>query len=665
MFVEEHLNSGNVNSLQAIATAPDIAILRDAYVDQAKNGRGTYDQYAPLGDLLNKLVEHVCAQLPDITADEHLVFHDYHLRPPRNCPDKDMLTSTGGRPDFVVVCRALLDSILALTSGNTLTGIAWHHLESVVEDKLPDQNYLQLTRYLGYGNQARPDMLGTYGLSVDHFEYAIAWSDPSGVYLQKFPWDNLLPLVQFVYTLHHPRDDHIIRDPSFELAGETPAGDPIWNIQYLGMTYERCERIFVGRPWTRMPWVARSRPYACNDGNPYIIKDSYVHCRQRWAEASLFKHLHSEGPAPGWVDIHACGYVPARLENSEPPIQTPIHERRQTKTRLVMRTSGDPFSQASSLVHYLKVVYDALEAHRWAVRERRILHRDVSPMNILINVQGLPSAPCAGAKFIDDILPPKHGAMAKPYAVLCDLDNGCRLDEISSQDDKLQEITGTPMYIARSVSLGTLLGPSDDFYPMPSLSDPEQAWYEAAHSDSQQDPMRVFVDGDGKTHGGIYSKSAKETYSVSVRQSSFEHRPSHDVESLFWCLFARLLRARPLDHTQTDFQLGTMSQYYSYLVEHEIGRPPDPRVLLLDDRAPRSVWGDAASRPGKGRRLADGSSQPNLPRRLVLRYIVIFGQEIHGPKDIIFNQDTLREFIPKGTHDSIASGSIDLVGSKQ
>ncbi|KAF9487471.1 hypothetical protein BDN71DRAFT_1594480 [Pleurotus eryngii] len=49
-----------------------------------------------------------------------------------------------------------------------------------------------------------------------------------------------------------------------------------------------------------------------------------------------------------------------------------------------MRTFGQPISKCATLLNFLKCMYDVLEAGRWAVLERNMIHHDISHGNIIL-----------------------------------------------------------------------------------------------------------------------------------------------------------------------------------------------------------------------------------------------------------------------------------------
>lgn len=286
------------------------------------------------------------------------------------------------------------------------------------------------------------------------------WSDAAGHPSSLlYPWDDLKALVGYVYSLYSPPSDHVTVDSTIVrsplTAEETHLDAPRWDITFADQTHTRCEVIFVGQPWTRMTWVARSE-------HQIIIKDCYVSELRTWNEKQLLDHLHKNGYVEGWAQFSASGDV----KNGENTIKTVGSNVVRTKTRSVMKTRGKAIYACPSVLHFLKVMYDVLEgtpapsgidfdvqtlillpAHRFAVADRRILHRDISISNILVLPKGIPTRSKTGdrPKFIDEILDPRFVAVfffsisiqdfayyhmrskpndSKSYALIIDLDNG-------------------------------------------------------------------------------------------------------------------------------------------------------------------------------------------------------------------------------------------------
>ncbi|KAL4255088.1 hypothetical protein AB1N83_012749 [Pleurotus pulmonarius] len=100
-------------------------------------------------------------------------------------------------------------------------------------------------------------------------------------------------------------------------------------------------------------------------------------------------------------------------------------------------------------------MYDVLEAHRWMVAERKLLHRDISHGNIIVEAKDAPHiqrfTDTKRPIFINEVL---HGPPAPPMARLLDMDHCTRLKttraQVESDGDEdegpLESCTGTPIH---------------------------------------------------------------------------------------------------------------------------------------------------------------------------------------------------------------------------
>ncbi|KAL4257194.1 hypothetical protein AB1N83_014016 [Pleurotus pulmonarius] len=113
-------------------------------------------------------------------------------------------------------------------------------------------------------------------------------------------------------------------------------------------------------------------------------------------------------------------------------------------------------------------MYDILEAHRWAVMERNVVHGDISHGNIFILAEGVGKVKEKKRKelmgkdrpiFVNEIIEDEENA--DPMACLGDPDDGAELDHeravprayvskrIRMNDEPRRCRTGTPKFIAR------------------------------------------------------------------------------------------------------------------------------------------------------------------------------------------------------------------------
>ena len=190
--------------------------------------------------------------------------------------------------------------------------VPWHLAHSVGEVKpLRDsKGPSQVAAYAGLLNQARPDKPGVYCFSLSPRKYRILWRDPSGLYSSKdFQWDDLSPLISYVFSLYKPPKDHIKLDTTMTLDMRRDLMlSPRWTVKFRRKVYSDCRVVFVGSPWTRQSWIAVS------DTNGYrqIIKDQYQSEGRRYDEGELFDRLQKDLPktgAPGCVHVESHGVV--------------------------------------------------------------------------------------------------------------------------------------------------------------------------------------------------------------------------------------------------------------------------------------------------------------------------------------------------------------------
>ncbi|KAK0455450.1 uncharacterized protein EV420DRAFT_1481307 [Desarmillaria tabescens] len=214
-----------------------------------------------------------------------------------------------------------------------------------------------------------------------------------------------------------------------------------------------------------------------------------------------------------------------------------------------MTSGGEALDKSRTIKIFLMAMYDILEALRYGIK-KHVMHRDISPRNILVNLFGVPTEALVEPTFTKTILD-NSGQRHPPTALLCDLDNSGifegETDYRSIELLKSPTMKGTPMFIARAVEAGRLLGGGHLFSPMPELSN--KAIAERYVGCYQGEAMRTFRDEEGKCHGGRPNESRqREAYfSDETTKALFYHQPRHDVESVGWCIIAFCLRSQPED----------------------------------------------------------------------------------------------------------------------
>ncbi|KAJ8519584.1 hypothetical protein ONZ45_g3491 [Pleurotus djamor] len=561
--------------LDKLAKSTEIVAAAEAF---ASATRTSYDLLAAL---MNAISDSIHAATPD---REKIVFKRLENAKPLNHPN-DYFSS---RPDIVAILQSISDALEA----SQLTP-SWHHIISAFEEKtLSDyrDGPTQCATYLGLLNQARPDLVTVLGVAISPLGYVIQCSNPSGMDSSKvFAWKELKPLISYVYTLYDPAEPHLHFDTTVRLSrGVSIDAAPRWDVTSGGTTYVGCEVRMVGDPWHRMSWVVVSP-----SDPPYIIKDSYPSRDSSFGEGELYDTLHDAGFVLGFADV--VNYHEVESHGFAITVEADGYTR--TKTRIVLATSGDVLYKCPTVVTFINIMYDVLEAHRFAVKNRNILHRDISIGNILINpkqardIQNIYKG-ADRPKFISEVF---SGKYSESLALIIDLDNAAPYNRIAdshddpssvnaqdqqeaqdlSQEDSLDlahERTGTPKYIARSVAVGRVLFEQIPTLQLPTLSGDALAAYKAAYENSG-DSLRFLEDDEETIHGSHYDQTKSRRYkkNIPLARADYRHEPRHDAESVFWCILAFLLRSLP-KNAKKDVNNEGFNDFWRCLSNHEIDK---------------------------------------------------------------------------------------------
>ncbi|SJL00051.1 uncharacterized protein ARMOST_03363 [Armillaria ostoyae] len=496
-----------------------------------------------------------------------LQFIDTHTSPLSHHPKKYV-----DKPDFCAVEADLIPTLTISPKGYYMH-VPWHKTESVGEMKPSTEDAKKATqgmRYAGSHNVARPDRPGCYALSASPKGYQIGWSDPSGIHISEtIAWDYEKGdlLLRYVYSLYIPPSLCDVLDPTITLADRTTDDSPLWNIQFKGKSYTNGRTVFVGEPWSRQTAIYKFK----NNDVVTMIKDQFEHVGRRFQESELYHKL--EGAA-GWVTF---------VDSCDVGLTIGSDASARVKKRLLMSSGGEALDKVPTTKMFLMSMYDILEAHRYGVMKKHVMHRDISHRNILVNPFGIPAEGPAEPTFVSTILD-SSGKLHPPVALLCDLDNGCVYGEEMGSDiilEQLKSRTGTPMYIARAVESGRLLNASSPvFEPMPELS--SKAIAKRYAECYKGDAMRTFRDKEGTWHGGTPDIPKYKETRVNDDQATtaFYHQPRHDVESVGWCIIAFCLRSQPKDE-KVEQSLELLHKAWGFLTQS--GNRGDVLGMTLQD----------------------------------------------------------------------------------
>lgn len=117
--------------------------------------------------------------------------------------------------------------------------------------------------------------------------------------------------------------------------------------------------------------------------------------------------------------------------------------------------------------------------------------------------------------------------------------------------------------------------------PMPKLPLEIAAAYEKIHRDDTS-KLRKFSDAKGTSHGSYISFERVMLYQENrgLQVADFEHQPLHDAESVYWCIAAFVLLAKPLNN-DVDERRKKLSEIWAAMAEHEVGNAADTRSALI------------------------------------------------------------------------------------
>ena len=257
-------------------------------------------------------------------------------------------------------------------------------VRTAVEMKPPrEDGRAQAISYAWYIFEACPHVVGMYVLSTRPQYYQVIWADAAGaVSSPRYGWENLIPLVSYVYSLYSPPKGHYLLDSTIE-PRVSPGGDLIkallhkvgpekpqlkWNVTVNSRVYEDCRLIVWSGGFGRRTTVFQTEPK--NATEPcLVIKDMYRDEARRFSEKQIIDLIHSDGIVPGVVRLVAHEEVKSSVHGGEAtPIRTVgtvMHQGKlahRVRTRLLLGSSGEPLSRAKSLGDLLKAIYDTVES---------------------------------------------------------------------------------------------------------------------------------------------------------------------------------------------------------------------------------------------------------------------------------------------------------------
>ncbi|THU92429.1 hypothetical protein K435DRAFT_780243, partial [Dendrothele bispora CBS 962.96] len=504
---------------------------------------------------VTRIETHNC-NLQEYNDNNVFVFKSKPNNPPSHHPGQY-------RPDFFALSKHIAEQLHNTPS--------WHHLHSVGEWKpgkvISNADEGQESEYVACLIQARPDNPSVLGIVMCPEGYVLSYGSPRGyVITEQLAYSDISPLIRYVHSLHAPLPAIILADRARTITLDSIAGlddAPLWQITDPAYKINRSfSPKFIGFPFMRMTTVLSD----VNTQECLVVKDSYPDSKGL-READLVDLLGDE--PPGWV------------------IQVKPVDPTRTKQRLVFKSTGAPFHECQTISEAVGALYDILEASRWAIVKRRILHRDISPGNVFIRPKP-PSLPKDDVCFVQGVY--ESNPQSPSLTTLLDIDNGVQLPpthkslkEIYSSPDaathELKALTGTPMYIARGPSLGQYTQPSEpyNFHTLDQIKPAEASeLYEKAY------PNDTFRKMQGKV-GEFDETLCQECVEDQEHTIRLIQRPWHDAESAMFVFLIFLLRAKPKGSSPEDKdRLHAMQDIYMAIRDTAIGTEADHREHLVN-----------------------------------------------------------------------------------
>ncbi|PIL29011.1 hypothetical protein GSI_09059 [Ganoderma sinense ZZ0214-1] len=337
-------------------------------------------------------------------------------------------------------------------------------------------------------------------------------------------------------------------------------------------------------------WGRRSSVYRGVDDSSHAIgKECYRQQKPRSDEVELLNHVHTDSDMVGEVHLKSVKDV----KTGDGAIACGSEEAgdKRTKCRLVLYNACVEISEAISIInHILKMLYDVLEVHRILVWKWGFLDREISTHNVTMVQRRLKlnsSATKDRTPFVHDMLQAHRPEYSSTRGVEVDEDT----HELAART--LRYPLEHSEYIARSVCLGQFFisGNSTRGEQMPKLSGRALELYQADRGMKHYERYNEKETMQGMPmHGGFSPEKYEETVSP-----GFYHRPEHDVESVFWTMFAVLARAQPASGPKEKHVPAMLRSVWKVFDTHEITSHPtvteDKRDAIL--RLIRQGWREA------------------------------------------------------------------------
>ncbi|KAJ1310617.1 hypothetical protein OPQ81_009147 [Rhizoctonia solani] len=482
-----------------------------------KEEENLYTGSAPLLTLLDSISKQIFDRVSENdNGRAALVFRSGH-----RCKVKNPINKQTRSPDIVAFWEISQVFPTIDYSKDHLPDTTWCALAAVGEVKVSKSPKYQLASYLQHYLQSHPELNAALGFTVMPRGYGLLYHDANVIHYSEFGWEPG-PLYAFVEKLY----TRPFQDTSMQIFDSKR---PAWATKIGNEVYVSEEpHMLAGPGQRRYTTIALN----VNSSEVVFLKDSWRDQQRLFFEALLLKQAHAGQHLSGLMSVEYHGYV---LDESGKHMQTTSlgsiegQASGRHKMRMITRDIGRPLEDVSSLRQFLCVMYDACVVQRNLYRKSQILHRDISDGNIMLAPDTNEywercAKGYAQVKFVNQVLAKDKKCDPKPECLIIDLGNGADL-KVERGPEASTERTGTPKFIARSVSSGELLDEEafdSEGVDLPSMEGPLGDYANFMHAES-----RVENGSDPNARAEV----------------EFAHQLFHDAESIFWVIAWTLARS--------------------------------------------------------------------------------------------------------------------------
>jgi hypothetical protein len=324
------------------------------------------------------------------------------------------------RPDIIIFREGFL---VNRDKDKVFWGAVEMAIEFHSEGKTYEVRQKQAATYVLYLLEARPDLVSALGLLVEPKHLEFFFCNANGIkVLSLSDEDHYLQVLSAVVEyLNDGQTTNL--DSRLSRAGHSdlfdvsvPNSSPSLGDSEGGWTqFKNCTLRYSHDPFGRRPNV-----FITQRGNPVhltrVIKDQYIRKGRRWTEKEILDKIHARGTYPAVVRMRFAGTIPG-AECGD-----------RIRVRIALQDIGTDFLSLETPRDVIYALYDLLEGQcliascdnvvfsRYLVTrslyvDRNILHRDISPWNIMIRgtrrTKVIDTCPSSSPVFIRHLLDPR------------------------------------------------------------------------------------------------------------------------------------------------------------------------------------------------------------------------------------------------------------------